>query len=128
MEKVRLERLVLEAESEDDNIRYSAIRELESDAWQKIQGLNRLLNGYRKQAHKMQDEALAKYKETLLIKFYAEHETEFDSGNFLPATLKQLEVMDRIDKNGCYHFNGLQVQKADCNTCGRKNTCWGAEK
>ena len=109
-------------------VRYNALNELYADAFRKMQGIQKVMQSYQRDIRKLQDEALEEYKNTLLTTFYTDHQEEFDSGVFLPSTIKQIEVMDRIDKNGCYHFDGLQVQKADCNTCLRKNTCWGAEK
>jgi len=112
------------AVSENPHKTYKALGFLQDEAERKEKKYHIVKNLHSAQRHKMVSEALETFKATEKMKFMKEHKADIDAKNYTVELLHGLEKLEKMEKNSCYHINGLTVTQKDCNTCEHKNTCW----
>ena len=99
--------------------RWQALQQVRSDVLFRLRKLEQLSFQYDQISKSLQQKALQNFKEMLQIRFMEKHKDVIASKKYTPEMLKDFEILEQIEKKGCYHFKGVLVIKEDCNLCSR---------
>ena len=99
--------------------RYHALQIVHRDVLFRLQKLQEMSDRLDETAKNIQKKALEQFKNRLQIEFMKKYKEEIKTKRFTPDVFKEFEKLQQMEKQGCYHFKGIEVYKEDCSLCRR---------
>jgi hypothetical protein len=111
----------------DKEIRFRALQLLESDSWRQLTRIRTANEYFNNQIREMQLQAIEDFKVGLKVKFYSRFSALIQEKKFTAEMMRELDIINKMEKACCYQFEGIKVWAKECNKCDRRKKCFGEE-